>query len=305
MKIQKYTKDMRDDFFDFLLPIMEKDIKILILTNDYGSPMLDLIKKKFPKRCINCGITEQNIVSVSAGLAYNGYKPIIYSISTFITLRSFEQIKLDISVMKLPVVILSVGAGYAYSMDGPTHHATDDIAILNTLSNCRIISPSENSLILKKSIINFKFKGLTYLRLDRGKLQKLSNFFDYNSNTFRFKKIHENILVISTGFLIQEITKSIQESNISNFSLMDIVQIKPIDKKIITYIKMFKKVIIVEEHIAEGGLFTIIQSLLNKNNIKSNISSLSLLQSATYNYGDRDMLHRHNKIDINSILGAI
>ena len=49
MKIQKYTKDMRDDFFDFLLPIMEKDIKILILTNDYGAPMLDLIKKNFQR----------------------------------------------------------------------------------------------------------------------------------------------------------------------------------------------------------------------------------------------------------------
>ena len=133
--------DMRDEFFEYLSGHMQNDKNIIILSNDYGSPKLDIIKNKFPDRFINCGITEQNIISVSAGLASRGMKPIIYSISTFITLRSFEQLKLDISVMELPILILSVGAGYAYSMDGPTHHAIDDISILNTLNNCEIYSP--------------------------------------------------------------------------------------------------------------------------------------------------------------------
>ena len=161
-KKEFYSMDMRDHFFERLLQIMKMDSKIIIISNDYGAPKLDSIKEKFPSRFINAGITEQNIVSLVAGLASSGFKPIIYSISTFISLRSFEQIKLDISVMKLPVVILSVGAGYAYSADGPTHHAIDDIALINSLINCKIYSPSNNSFLDFFSSKTFNFKGLTY-----------------------------------------------------------------------------------------------------------------------------------------------
>ena len=289
---------MRDDFFEYLSGHMQNDKNIIILSNDYGSPKLDMIKNKFPDRFINCGITEQNIISVSAGLASRGMKPIIYSISTFITLRCFEQLKLDISVMELPVLILSVGAGYAYSMDGPTHHAIDDISILNTLNNCEIYSPSESLLFLKKKTLNFKFKGLRYYRLDRGKFFYMNDFYKIKNENFRVNIAGYNCVIISTGYMSQKISFEIYSGNINGTSHIDLYRIKPIDITILTYLRKFKKVIIIEEHIKPGGLFSILNDLITSNNIKIKIISLSLKEESSYNYGEREYLHKLNNIDI-------
>lgn len=289
---------MRDDFFEYLSGHMQNDKNIIILSNDYGSPKLDMIKNKFPDRFINCGITEQNIISVSAGLASRGMKPIIYSISTFITLRCFEQLKLDISVMELPVLILSVGAGYAYSMDGPTHHAIDDISILNTLNNCEIYSPSESLLFLKKKTLNFKFKGLRYYRLDRGKFFYMNDFYKIKNENFRVNIAGYNCVIISTGYMSQKISFEIYSGNINGTSHIDLYRIKPIDISILTYLRKFKKVIVIEEHIKPGGLFSILNDIISSNNIKIKIISLSLKEESSYNYGEREYLHKLNNIDI-------
>tara|TARA_B100001093_G_scaffold84653_1_gene76207 strand:- start:17422 stop:18339 length:918 start_codon:yes stop_codon:yes gene_type:complete len=301
MNLKKYQMDMRDEFFSYLINFMKIDKKFIILSNDYGSPKLDYIKKKFGNRFINCGITEQNIVSVSAGLSSRGFKPIIYSISTFITLRSFEQLKLDISVMEMPLLVLSVGAGYAYSMDGPTHHAIDDISILNTLNNCEIYSPSESSLFLNKSTLNFKFKGLKYLRLDRGKLNRLGNFYKIKRTNYRLREYNKKCLVISSGYMTQIITFGILNKTIKNVSHMDIYKIKPFDLSILKFIKKYNKIIVIEEHIKPGGLFTIINDFISLNKININIISLCLQESTSYNYGERDYLHKQNKIDIDTL----
>lgn len=293
--------DMRDEFFEYLSGHMQNDKNIIILSNDYGSPKLDIIKNKFPDRFINCGITEQNIISVSAGLASRGMKPIIYSISTFITLRSFEQLKLDISVMELPILILSVGAGYAYSMDGPTHHAIDDISILNTLNNCEIYSPSESLLFLKKKTLNFKFKGLRYLRLDRGKFFYMNDFYKIKNQNFRINTSNYKCVIISTGYMSQKIALEINSGKIKGASHLDLYRIKPIDNAILPYLKKFKKIVVVEEHIKPGGLFSILNDLMTSHDIKIKIISLSLKEESSYNYGDREYLHKLNNIDIDTV----
>ena len=293
--------DMRDEFFEYLSGHMQNDKNIIILSNDYGSPKLDIIKNKFPDRFINCGITEQNIISVSAGLASRGMKPIIYSISTFITLRSFEQLKLDISVMELPILILSVGAGYAYSMDGPTHHAIDDISILNTLNNCEIYSPSESLLFLKKKTLNFKFKGLRYLRLDRGKFFYMNDFYKIKNQNFRINTSNYKCVIISTGYMSQKIALEINSGKIKGASHLDLYRIKPIDNAILPYLRKFKKIVVVEEHIKPGGLFSILNDLMNSHDIKIKIISLSLKEESSYNYGDREYLHKLNNIDIDTV----
>ena len=301
MNLKKYRMDMRDEFFEYLSGHMQNDKNIIILSNDYGSPKLDIIKNKFPDRFINCGITEQNIISVSAGLASRGMKPIIYSISTFITLRSFEQLKLDISVMELPILILSVGAGYAYSMDGPTHHAIDDISILNTLNNCEIYSPSESLLFLKKKTLNFKFKGLRYLRLDRGKFFYMNDFYKIKNQNFRINTSNYKCVIISTGYMSQKIALEINSGKIKGASHLDLYRIKPIDNAILPYLKKFKKIVVVEEHIKPGGLFSILNDLMTSHDIKIKIISLSLKEESSYNYGDREYLHKLNNIDIDTV----
>ena len=141
---------LRDIFFKNLYYEFKRGNKnkFIIVTNDFGAPFLDTVKKDFPNYYLNAGICEQNIVTLSAGLAKEGFYPIIYSISSFILYRSFEQIKLD----------LSVHAGH-----GLTYESTKKISKIKEISEFNIghfiISESifyglKNTIKKFKKIIN-------------------------------------------------------------------------------------------------------------------------------------------------------
>ena len=109
---------MRDFLLIRFLKVL-KNKKIIFLSNDQGAKSLDNFRVKYKSNYINVGISEQNIISLSAGLASRGYKVFVYSIASFITLRCLEQIKIDLNIMKLPVTILGVGASCSYDTAGP------------------------------------------------------------------------------------------------------------------------------------------------------------------------------------------
>ena len=129
--------DTRDAFFFDLYNIARNDRQVVFLTADMGAYSLARFKKDLPKQYINVGVAEQNMVSVAAGLSLSGKKVFIYSITPFTTFRCFEQIKIDLSGMNLPVVIVGMGTGFTYSGDGPTHHAIHDLAVMRVLPDSR------------------------------------------------------------------------------------------------------------------------------------------------------------------------
>ena len=140
VKMVNSTLDMRDAFFKSLYTIAKNDKSVMLLSNDFGAPSLDIFRKELASQYLNCGISEQNMISVAAGLALSEKKVYIYGILPFVTLRCLEQIKIDLCKMKLPVVIVGVGAGYAYESAGPTHHGIDDIGIMRMLEHLTILN---------------------------------------------------------------------------------------------------------------------------------------------------------------------
>ena len=119
------------------------------------------------KKSINAGITEQSMMSMAAGLASRGYRPFVYSIANFPTFRCLEQIRNDVCYMNNSVVIVSVGAGFAYGTLGYSHFATEDLAIMRTLPNLEVVSPCDKfeSEAVTRMIV--KGKSPTYLRLGK------------------------------------------------------------------------------------------------------------------------------------------
>ena len=114
---------MRNSFAKILTKIANKNKKIVLLTGDIGNRLFDEYKENFPNRFYNCGVAENNMIGVAAGLSLNGYLPVIYTITPFLTSRSFEQIRLDLCYPKLNSIIVGTGAGLSYSRLGPTHHS--------------------------------------------------------------------------------------------------------------------------------------------------------------------------------------
>ncbi|MEO7801840.1 MAG: hypothetical protein ABIR81_07565, partial [Ginsengibacter sp.] len=111
---------MRKEFAQAIIDISKSNDKIIFLTGDLGFMALEGVRELLGERFINAGVAEQNMATMAASLAYEGFLPFIYSISPFITLRPYEQIRNDICLHNLPVKIVANGGGYGYGIMGST-----------------------------------------------------------------------------------------------------------------------------------------------------------------------------------------
>ncbi|MEG2609453.1 MAG: transketolase, partial [Bacilli bacterium] len=134
---------MRNSFINETAKFAKKDKEIMMITADLGYGVLKEFYDEIPKQFINCGIAEQNMASISAGMALAGKKPYIYSINNFASLRCIEQIRNDILYHNANVKIITVGAGFGYGALGMSHHGTEDLSIMRCLPNLIVFSPGD------------------------------------------------------------------------------------------------------------------------------------------------------------------
>ena len=131
------TLAMRDALLDSVWERMSSDENIFFVTADFGSPVLDRIRTDFPNRFVNVGIAEQNLINISSGLSLEGYKVFAYAIAPFITMRCFEQLRVNLALLHkvrtINVNLIGVGAGYSYVVSGPTHQCYEDIGLIRNL----------------------------------------------------------------------------------------------------------------------------------------------------------------------------
>ena len=302
---------MRDFFINKLYKAAKKDKNIILITNDQGAQSLDRFRNDLPEQFINAGISEQNIITAAAGMAKQKKKIFVYSIASFITLRCFEQIKLDINLMNLPVTIFGVGASYSYDNAGPTHHSIEDISKLRTMKNIEIFSPSENNILKKIFDYVLNSKSPNYIRLDRQELKAINRDEVNFSDGFHFlnKKFRDTI-IISTGNMTNlaiDISKAVKNKKKFDIGVIDIFKINFDLKKIISKNKKLKKIITIEEHLLPGGLGSIFAEYLFDNNLNKKISlkRFGINFTNVYTYSSRLRIHQLNGLTISNILKQI
>ena len=120
---------MRNAFVNQLETFVAKDERVILLVGDIGFGVFENFQKKFPNKFINMGIAEQNMISVASGLAKEGFRPVVYTIIPFLTMRGFEQIRVDLCMHDRNVLLVGVGGGFSYDILGPTHHALEDMQL--------------------------------------------------------------------------------------------------------------------------------------------------------------------------------
>ena len=198
---------MRDVFLDKLIVMMENHDDIVFLSADFGAPLLDIIRDKFPSRFINIGIAEQNMINVSTGFGLEGFTVYAYAIAPFITMRCYEQIRVNLAILSqvrtLNVNLIGVGAGYSYVVSGPTHQCLEDLSIMRTLPNIEVFSPAD--WVTAEHFISYsmKCKKPKYIRFDA---QPVPSLYDYDMPPDiekGFSEIREgdSICVVSTGYM--------------------------------------------------------------------------------------------------------
>lgn len=292
--------DMRDSFLSELYNVAARDRDVLILSNDFGAPTLDKFRADFPKQFINAAISEQNMVSTAAGLAKDGKKVIVYSIATFVTLRSLEQIKIDLCVMNVPVTILAVGTGYAYSTDGPTHHATEDIALLRTLSNMSIFSPSDSVTAASLGANFGRAKGPTYLRFDRGKWNSLYDEKYNFTEGLAVLKPGKRIALVSTGIMVHRALEVAQDLGAQGIDaqVIDLYRIKPLPAAALRQaLSGVDAVATIEEQTRNGALGGLVAESMADLDIVKPLKRFAIDDDKLYAYGTRDRLHKERGLD--------
>ena len=135
---------MRNKFADTIYDEAKNNDRICVIVADISpAGSMEKFRNDFPDRFIDCGVSEQSMIGIAAGMAARGFQPFCYTIAPFALYRPFEFIRDDICYQNLPVTIVGMGAGLVYSSLGPTHQATEDIAIASALPNMTVFAPCD------------------------------------------------------------------------------------------------------------------------------------------------------------------
>jgi transketolase len=255
---------MRKEFAKAIIDISKANDKIVFLTGDLGFMALEEVKEQLGDRFINAGVAEQNMATMAASLAYEGFVPFIYSISPFVTLRPYEQLRNDICLHNLPVKVIANGGGYGYGIMGGTHHNIEDIGSMRILPNMKVFVPFTKDDVhttLQQMVLD---PSPNYLRLNLASTQEGIATFS------QWRKIKKAVnqprsIIIATGTVADNLFKlpaavldEVEIWLLSKYPVYDI------PKELIERISEIKNVITVEEHQGQCGLHETLASLLLK-----------------------------------------
>lgn len=247
---------MRKQFCSWLEEQSVRNPKLVLLTGDLGYNALEKTQKILNSRFINVGVCEQNMISVAAGMAHDGWEPICYSISPFAVFRPAEQIRLDVCIHGKNVKIIGNGGGYGYGIMGATHHSLEDIALLSSLKGMRCLVPRSDEDVSGACDSMMSVKGPAYLRLNSGSEAQLLSRQDFSS--IRSEDIGSgpfDLVIFALGPMVLHVVKALkvqgQKAKVFSVSELPLFELR---KDMVDAIRDAKAIWVFEEHVARGGL---------------------------------------------------
>lgn len=257
---------MRNTFVNTLRRIALEDENIYLITGDLGFSIFEGYQKDLPKRFLNAGVAEQNMIGVAAGLALSGKTVVVYSIIPFTTMRCFEQIRNDLCMQRLNVKIVGIGAGLHYGVSGCTHHALEDINIFRGLPQVTIFSPSTRFETEKAVTLALKTDGVCYIRLSSINYPEPTEFQrDFGVGEGILISDGTDVTLLSTGAMFgraQIVADLLRQQGVS-VRFINMPCLKPIDRNmIVESAQKTKAVFTFEDHGRIGGLGSAVAEIL-------------------------------------------
>lgn len=249
---------MRNAFADELTNLAARDARVVLLSGDIGNKLFDKFKQVDEQRFYNCGIAEANMMGVAAGMALSGLRPFVYTITPFTTTRCFEQIRVDACYHNVPVVIVGTGSGLSYAELGPTHHSLEDIAILRTLPNMRVMAPCDSIelRLMLRSVL--REDGPAYIRIGKkGEPAIHATTPDLRIGKAIVVRPGTDVVLLGTGTILAELLTAADqlEAQCVSAEVTSVHTVKPLDSEYLAEAsRRFKVIVTVEEHGLIGGL---------------------------------------------------
>ena len=234
-----------------------------------GSTQTKMFADKFPERFINCGIAEQNMIGVAAGIAATGMPVFASSFAMFATGRAYEQIRNSVGHTGLNVKICASHAGVTVGEDGATHQFCEDIAIMRSVPNMLVLSPADDTEAYAAIEAILKYDGPVYCRLGRQAVPVVFDPATYRFDLFKAVPLTQgdDCAVFAHGVMIDRALKAYEllKTKGVNISVIDTHTIKPLDEQtVLEYAARTRNVVVVEEHSVIGGLGSAICELLSE-----------------------------------------
>ncbi len=246
----------------------KRDKNVLVLCADLTESTRSLyFKEFFPERFVQCGIYEQGMAAIAAGMALAGKVPFISSYAAFSPGRNYEQIRTCIALSKTNVKIGGAHAGISVGPDGATHQMIEDIALMRVLPNMTVLVPCDETEAIKTTVAAAKIKGPVYIRFARSE----SPVFTTKSTPFKVGRAEvfrkgRDVSIIGCGPLVYEALKAAEELKSEiNVRVINCHTVKPIDKKTIERAaRETGAIVTVEEHQVAGGLGGAVAEILSE-----------------------------------------
>lgn len=270
---------------DVLLEEAKNDKDIVVLCSDSrGSASLTEFANTHPDQFVEVGVAEQNLVSISAGLASCGKKPFAASPACFLSMRSAEQIKVDVAYSNTNVKLLGISGGISYGALGMTHHSTNDIAVMASIPNMRVYIPSDRFQTEKLIRALLKDEKPAFIRVGRNPVEDV-----YSEGNVPFEMDKATILqqgnditLIACGELVIEAKRAgekLKEKGI-NARVIDMYCIKPMDREaVVKAAKETKGIITIEEHTRFGGMGSMVSQIVAAQVPNTRVVNLALPDS--------------------------
>jgi transketolase len=300
---------MRKTFVKILTEEAKKDKDIFLITGDLGFMALEEFRDALPKQYLNAGVSEQNMVAMAAGLALTGKKVYVYSIIPFATMRPFEHIRNDVCYQNLNVKIVGIGAGFSYSLYGSTHHGLEDISLMRSLPNMKVVCPGDPLEVEMATRASVKQKGPMYIRLGKAG-EPVVNPSLKNLKIGKAVTIQEGkeATLIATSNLLQnavEAGKILKQKGVS-CRVVSMHTIKPIDKGvIIKAAKETKAIVTLEEHSIIGGLGSAVAEVLADENLNVKFKRLGVPDEYPHIIGSQNFLRDKYGLSVNKIVKSV
>jgi transketolase len=279
----------------------------VFLTGDLGYKALEPLREAMKSRFINAGVAEQNMVSLAAGLARSKMRPWVYSIAPFIYARPFEQIRNDVSLHNLPVVLVGNGGGYGYGVMGATHHALEDYGALLCLPHLRVYIPAFDGDIDVITGKLFSAAHPCYLRLGLSEQPRDNPIPVYAP----WRKLLEGPgwVIVVAGSLVGSLWTAIRELQIAQRPSLWVVSELPVEyipAEFSSDLRKSERLLVVEEHVTHGGLAEhLALRLLSSGLIPRRFSTRAALGYPSGLYGSQSFHRSECGLDPASILNFL
>lgn len=283
---------MRLAFVQTLMELAEKDKNVWLVTGDLGFSVFEGFKERFPEQYLNVGVAEQNLIGTAAGLALMGKRPFVYSISTFATMRPYEQIRNDVCYQNLPVVIVGCGSTFSYSTFGCTHMPLEDFALMRVLPNMAVLSPGDPVEVRELLRRAYERGGPAYMRIAKKgepRVHKDEVFIEIGKSVE--VRAGTDASIISTGRQLPgalAAAELLQKEGV-NVRVLSMHTLKPLDEDaVVRAAEETGAISTCEEHSLIGGLGSSVADVLMRHGTAIPFASIGVTDEFPKGVGSQD-----------------